>query len=173
MSSKLLSRWRLSQRSADLRRCGSCSLRGSAIVGQQPGPLRTEVNQSIRDLMATQIHMCNSPGRQCQRHRQELLCQSQSRRGRGRQAHRQGRGTRHQWCRALSMMPAKSHSALAEGFGRTAREMAALRRRRAIWIEFPPAMRGFRRQMLPASTGGDVCRGCWWSGVPHSRYSEL
>ena len=39
-----------------------------------------------------------------------------------------------QWSRALSMMPAKSHSARAEGFGRTVRAMAALRRRRAIWI---------------------------------------
>ena len=42
--------------------------------------------------------------------------------------------TRPQWCKALLMMPAKSHSARAQGFGRTARVMAALRRRRAIWI---------------------------------------
>ena len=66
-------------------------------------------------------------------------------------------GTCPQWCRALSMIPAKSHSARAEGFGRTARAMAALRRRRAIWISFPPAMKGFRRQMLPVPTGGNVC----------------
>ena len=32
------------------------------------------------------------------------------------------------------MIPVRSHSARAEGFGRTARVMAALRRRRALWI---------------------------------------
>ena len=36
--------------------------------------------------------------------------------------------------RALSTIPAKSHSARAVGFGRTARAMAVLRGRRAIWI---------------------------------------
>ena len=40
LSSKLFSRWRLSKRGADLRRCGPCSLRGSAIVGRQH-PTRT------------------------------------------------------------------------------------------------------------------------------------
>ena len=46
-------------------------------------------------------------------------------------------GTCFQWCRALSIVP----SALAEGFGRSARATAALRRRRATWIScFPPAM---------------------------------
>ena len=68
-------------------------------------------------------------------------------------------GTRPQWCRALSMMPAKSHSARAGGFGRSARVMAALRRKRAICIScFPFAMKGFRRQMLPVSARDDVCR---------------
>ena len=81
--------------------------------------------------MATQIHTCGSLGRQCHRRRQVLLCQSQSRRGCGRRARRRERG------RVLSgaepsTMPAKSHSALAEGFGRTAHAMAALRRKRAI-----------------------------------------
>ena len=38
-------------------------------------------------------------------------------------------GTCPQWCKALSIMPAKSHSARAEGFGRTARATAALRPR--------------------------------------------
>ena len=38
LSSKLFSRWRLPKRSTDLRRRGSCSLRGSAIDGQQPHP---------------------------------------------------------------------------------------------------------------------------------------
>ena len=36
LSSKLFSKWRLPQKSVDLRRCGSCSLRGSAIVGEKP-----------------------------------------------------------------------------------------------------------------------------------------
>ena len=57
-------------------------------------------------------------------------------------------GTRPQWCRALSMMPAESHSARAEGFGRTARAMAALRRRRAIWIS---CFHLRRRDMLPTN----------------------
>ena len=56
--------------------------------------------------------------------------------------------TCHQWCKALSVMPAKSHSARAKGFGRTARAMAALQRRRAIWISY------FH---LPVPTGGNVC----------------
>ena len=66
-----------------------------------------------------------------------------------------------QWCTALSMIPAKSHSshsARAEGFGRTARAMAALRRRRATWVfVLPPAMKGFRRHLLPVPGGGEVC----------------
>ena len=55
------------------------------------------------------------------------LCQSRSLRGRGRQFHRQeeGRGTCDEG--ALSMILASSHSARAEGFGKTARVMAALR----------------------------------------------
>ena len=69
-----------------------------------------------------------------------LLCQSQSPPSRA--------GTRSQWCRALSMMPAESHSARAEGFGRTARAMAALRRRRAIWIS---CFHLRRRDMLPTN----------------------
>ena len=86
LSSKLFSGWRLPQRSFDLRRSGSCSLQGSAIVDTLTSP-RTGVNRAIRDLMVTQIHTV-------------WLYQCQSRRG-----------------RALSMMPAKSHSARAERFG--------------------------------------------------------
>ena len=68
-------------------------------------------------------------------------------------------GTCLQWCRALSMMPAKSHSALAEGFGRTARAMAALRRRRAIWIScIHLQCRDFADKCCPVSTEGEVCR---------------
>ena len=41
--------------------------------------------------MATQIQTCSSLGRQCHRHRQVWLCQSQGRPGRGRRARRRER----------------------------------------------------------------------------------
>ena len=56
------------------------------------------------------------------------------------------------------MMPEKSLSARAEGFGRTERAMAAPAQGSDLDFVFPPAMKGFRRQMLAVSTGGDVCR---------------
>ena len=45
------------------------------------------------------------------------------------------------WLVALSLRPARNHSALADGLGKTARVMAAPRRRRAIyagglWLTF-------------------------------------
>ena len=55
------------------------------------------------------------------------------------------------------MMPAKSHSALAEGFGRTARGCPPAQESDLDFV-FPPAMNGIRQQMLPVSAGGDVCR---------------
>ena len=74
-------------------------------------PPRTGVNRAIRDLMATQIHTCSSLVRQCHRHRQEfkvvevVVARPTSRAGTCPQ------------CRALSMMPAESHSALAKDLG--------------------------------------------------------
>ena len=56
------------------------------------------------------------------------------------------------------MMPAKSHSALVEGFRRTARAMAALPQESDLNFVFPSAMQGFHGQVLPVATGGDVCR---------------
>ena len=51
-------------------------------------------------------------------------------------------GTCPQWCKALPMVPAESHSARAEGFDRTERAMAAVRRRRAnLDVMLPPAMK--------------------------------
>ena len=117
---------------------------------------RTEVHRAIRDPMATQIHTCSLLGDKCHRRRQVWLCQSQSRRGRGRRARNQQRGTCPQWCRALSMMPAKSHSALAEGVARTHGCPPA--QESDLDFVFPPARKGFRRQMLPVSGGRDVCR---------------
>ena len=51
------------------------------------------------------------------------------------------------------MMPVRTHSARAEGFGKTARATAALQRRRSDSdFVFPPAPNA------AVSAGGDVCR---------------
>ena len=63
-------------------------------------------------------------------------------------------GTCPQLCRALSMMPAKSHSARA---GRLCHGCPPSQESDLDFV-LPPGTKGFRRQMLPVSAGGDVCR---------------
>ena len=59
-----------------------------------------------------------------------------------------------EWCRALSMMPAKSHSARAEGFGRIAPSGAGER----LGFRVSACDEGISQTDLPVSAGGDVCR---------------
>ena len=92
LSSKLFSRWRLPQRSTDLRRWRSCALRGSATVSQQPyfsSHFGKPGNWRLDGHTDSNVQLARET---CHRHRQGWLCQSQSRRGRGRLAHRQVRG---------------------------------------------------------------------------------
>ena len=126
---------------------GDTKLRGTNPLAESPGKAiasrnrapRMVRNPAVRDSMAAQTQTHSWREMQCRRHRLVLLCQSRSRYGRGRRVHRQ------EWRHVPSDAGlAKSRSARADGFGRTARAMAALRRRREIWIScFPSALNDF------------------------------
>ena len=116
--------------------------------------LHTGANQAVRDLIATQTQTHNQRERRCCR--LVLLCQCQSAKSWSPGPPSRG-GTCPQWCNALSMMPAMSRSARAERFGRTASHGRPPTQESNMDFVFPPAMKRFRRQMLPVPAGGNVC----------------
>ena len=109
------------------------------VIRRKPSPARNKSprmgrDQAVGDLMAVETRTNSWRERRCRRHRPGIAVSvSESAWSWSPGPPSRGR-TCPQWCRALSMIPAKGHSARAGGFGRTARAMTALRRRRAIWI---------------------------------------
>ena len=94
-------------------------------------PSRMGENQAVRGLMVVEIRLNSWRQRRCRRHRLVFLCQSGSVVVAGSTVNKGEPCLQRR--KVFSMMLARSHSARAHGFDRTARAIA-LWRRTAIWI---------------------------------------